>query len=150
MGNRSNKKRDSSSFDRKSNKRIEYSEDRGKNICFNFSYLDKTQGQTYKDWEQNELLALLMDKLEHLSKLNIMEAQGGILTIYKDIEFPPKSKFKFPKHLPENYKFPENVKWAKIDIQGKERVIGFLENNVFYIVFLDKNHEFYPSEKKNT
>ncbi len=35
-------------------------------------------------------------------------------------------------------------------IQNKECVIGHTLRNVFYVVFLDKEHGFYPSELKNT
>ncbi len=34
--------------------------------------------------------------------------------------------------------------------QGKECIIGHFEDNIFHIVFLDKNHEFWISKKKNT
>ncbi|MEK7432360.1 MAG: hypothetical protein AABZ74_04445 [Cyanobacteriota bacterium] len=84
----------------------------------------------------------MIDKFEHLSDKNIMEAQKGILTLYGN--FPEKSNFEYPKYI------SQNVNWASIGLKGKERVIGFVENNIFYIVFLDKEHEFWLTEKKNT
>lgn len=148
--NNKNKTRDDNSFKRKSETRKEFSEDRYKEICFNFQYLDKNQGQSYKEWEENKILALMLNKLEHLSKLNIMEAQKGILTIYKDVDFPPESNFTSPEHVTNNFKFPDDAKWSSIRVQGEERVIGFIKENIFYIVFLDKNHDFWISKKKHT
>jgi hypothetical protein len=34
--------------------------------------------------------------------------------------------------------------------KGKECVIGYFEDNIFQIVFLDKDHEFWKTKKKNT
>ena len=58
---------------------------------------------------------------------------------------PLKLSFYLPNHL------PEDTEWASIRIQGKERIIGFVEKGfIFQIVFLDKEHLFYPSNKKHT
>jgi hypothetical protein len=48
---------------------------------------------------------------------------------------------KEPKHVT-----PDN--WAVIHIKpnSKEVVAGFLENDVFYIVFLDKEHDFWDTD----
>jgi len=46
---------------------------------------------------------------------------------------------------------PEDTEWASIRIQGKERIIGFVEKGfIFQIVFLDKEHLYYPSNKKHS
>lgn len=67
-----------------------------------------------------------------------------IIKIY-GANIPPKSKFFLPNHL------PEDTEWASIRIQGKERIIGFVERGfIFQIVFLDKEHLFFPSKKKHT
>ena len=34
--------------------------------------------------------------------------------------------------------------------EQKGRVAGHIIENIFYVVFLDKNHRFYVTEKKNT
>ena len=143
MVSRLNKTRNDDSIKRKSANREAFSEDRYKEICFNFKYLDKNQGQTYENWEEEKLLALMLNRFTHLSSQNIMEAQKGILKIYGE-QFPDKSAFDYPDYI------PQNVKWGSIRIQGEERVIGFIKDNIFYVVFLDKNHKFWPSTKKNT
>ncbi|MDE0471615.1 MAG: hypothetical protein OXH57_06710, partial [Ekhidna sp.] len=62
-----------------------------------------------------------------------------------DSEIPKDSNFKHPKFL------DNDIEWASIRIQGKERIIGFLESDfIFNIVFFDMDHNFYPSKKKNT
>ena len=42
--------------------------------------------------------------------------------------------------------------WGVIKRIGgqKPRVAGFFENHIFHCVFLDIEHQFYPTKKKNT
>lgn len=55
--------------------------------------------------------------------------------------YKPLELRKEPKHVT-----PDN--WAVIHIKpkSKEVVAGFLENDVFYIVFLDKEHDFWDTD----
>jgi hypothetical protein len=112
-------------------------------IVFSLKDFDINQGQSFEDWEKNKILSNLMTRLREISSFSITEAQqNGILTIYRD--FPSKSDFRHPRHI------PQGVNWAVISIQGKERIAGYVEDNIFYIVFLDKDHKFWITEKKHT
>lgn len=75
--------------------------------------------------------------------------------IYSD--YPSDSLFKIPDALKS-----ADVKWVRLRLTGRRRVIGFMLNystpdmkasekgkNIFYIVFLDKKHEFAPSRKND-
>lgn len=55
------------------------------------------------------------------------------------MDFPPNSAFTPPKHI-------TGVTWAVIHItpKSKEVVVGFIEDDVFYVIFLDKEHKFWP------
>ncbi|WP_273087209.1 hypothetical protein [Capnocytophaga gingivalis] len=111
-------------------------------ISFSIQYLDNTQGQSLKEWEAEGLLADLMLKTQQISQHTVEESlRLEYIKQYTKVAFPPTSKFKEPKHIT-----PDN--WAVIHIKpnSKEVVAGFLENDVFYIVFLDKNHEFWDTD----
>jgi hypothetical protein len=143
--NNSFKARSKDSLQRKKGKRQDFSEKREKFIVFSFKDFDRNQGQSFKEWEEEELLALAVSKISQLSNLTMSQAiQQTILKVYTKVEFPPKSDFKHPKHV------KDGVKWASFHVQGKECIIGYVEENVFYIVFLDKDHKFWKTEKKNT
>jgi hypothetical protein len=89
----------------------------------------------------------MLEKFNEICKCNIVEAQQqNMIKIYDD--FPEKSEFKYPKTVIRD----ERIKWAVImNIKGqKPRVAGHIIDNVFYVVFLDKEHKFFPSELKNT
>lgn len=64
LNNNKDKTRDNDSFKRKVNTRQEFSEDRYKLLCFNFKYIDINQGQTFEEWEKENLLSNMMKKLQ--------------------------------------------------------------------------------------
>jgi hypothetical protein len=101
-------------------------------------------GQTYKTWQENELLAYMLEKFGYICNVNRIEAeQQKFIKVYGD--FPSNSAFQNP--------FADrDLDWAVImKISGqKGRIAGHIIGHIFYIVFLDAEHKFYPSEKKNT
>lgn len=114
-------------------------------LVYGFKNMDANQGQNFENWQEDEILSKMMDRFKQISSMTLNEAiEGQIIKIYGQ-EVPEKSNFKHPKHI------PDDIEWASIRIQGEERVIGFVEDGfIFQVVFLDKNHLFYPSKKKNT
>lgn len=103
----------------------------------------KGTGQTWEDWHTSGLIVSMLHKLKHLCTLTPAQAKKeGSLKIYG--AFPPCSKFKCPSHL------KEIDSWGTIRQMGnggKTRIAGFYDKNyVFRMVFLDKNHEFWPTD----
>ena len=132
--------------------------DTKKKLSFSFKYFDGSQkpGQDFKDWNNDEKTDLL-NKLKEYSKeskqhwLGERVGSGGltILAIYGT--FPRNSAFTHPRNV------PQTVKWARFRLKAKVRLIGFfideteaqekqLSTDIFYIVFLDKDHRFYLME----
>jgi hypothetical protein len=134
---------------------------------FNFSYFDESQaaGQKFSEWS-DEQLSKLLDKLKEYckqplkhwnnQKLGDGEHRHNVLEIYGN--FPSKSEFDIPKHV------PHQALWSRFRLESKVRLIGFVipeeyhkqphsktnelfDCNTFYVVFLDKNHKFYLTEK---
>lgn len=142
---------DEKSLERKHNTREEkkVKEDLPK-VVFSFKDFDVKQippGQSYSEWQKNELLAYMVEKFGEICKYSIAEAQQqGMIKIYGD--FPVSSGFKYPNTVVQE----KDIKWAVImKIKGQEpRVAGHIIGNVFYVVFLDAKHVFFPSKLKNT
>ena len=114
-------------------------------LVFGLKYIDRSQGEIFEDWEISVLLSKALNRISGLCNMTLKQAiYSQIIKMYgKGI--PPKSNFYLPNHL------PEDTEWASIRIQGQERIIGFIEKGfIFQIVFLDKEHLFYPSTKKHT
>lgn len=112
-------------------------------IVLSFKDFDRNQGQDFQEWEEEELLALAVSRLREVCQLTVKEAVAQRI-IKPYTSFPSNSKFKHPIHI-----LPD-VKWCSMHVQGKECVIGYFEDNIFQLVFLDKNHEFWITDKKNT
>ena len=114
------------------------------NLVFSFEYFDNDQippGQTFLDWENEGTLSAFLERLKHLSSMNRVTAQQGKrspLEIYG--EFPLNSDFRLPR-----FSIPEGSEWGTIRYIGGQlcRAAGFIIGNIFYVVFLDKNHKFY-------
>ncbi len=112
------------------------------NFRFSFQFLDRTQGQCFKDWEQNGDLLRMNETLMAYCMEPIRKMMGKNFKEYG--EFPKKSGFEPPVYI------EEDVDWAALHIMGKVVLGGFIYNNTFFIVFLDGEHQFWISEKKHT
>jgi hypothetical protein len=114
-------------------------------IVLSFRDFDRNQGQSFEQWEQEKILALAVNKLREVCNLTRVEATNQqIIKEYPKGVFPPNSDFVHPKHI------APDIAWSSMHVQGKECVIGYLDDNIFNIVFLDKDHRFWITEKKNT
>jgi len=114
-------------------------------IVLSFRDFDRNQGQSFQEWEEDKLLALTVSKLSEVCQLTVGQATAQqVIKPYTKTNFPPESGFEHPKHV-----LPD-VTWCSLHIQGKECVIGYFEENIFQVVFLDKDHEFWITQKKNT
>ena len=117
-------------------------------ISFSFRYFQDTDmppAQSLENWDQNNMLYDMLNSLKHMSQNNITELQlrDKKLTLYQS--FPQASVNDFS--LPANLSDAEN--WGCLrNIGGqKARIAGFLRDNVFYVVYLDKDHKFYKSKR---
>lgn len=112
-----------------------------------FKHLDTSQkyGSSFLDWQKSGLLAKMLEVLQGYccSPLHA-QLDGDKFTQYKN--FPPKEKtnFKYPAHV------PEDADWARIHINGIAVIAGHIVKDTFYVVFLDKTHKFWISNKRNT
>lgn len=118
---------------------------KSRKLVFGLAMRDNNQGQNYEEWEEYKLLSKTLSRMQGLCSMTANEAKQQQIIKEYGTEIPDGSAFERPKHI------PEDIVWASIRIQGKERVIGYLEENyIFQVVFLDQEHDFYPSKKKNT
>lgn len=125
-------------------------------LNFNFKYYayGENEGESFEEWEKEQILADLNNKLKIFSEKKKKELiSDGTLEIFRN--YPLDSNFSCPVALSGR-----SISWARLRITGKRRLIGFFINDidndadsktdVFFVVFLDKNHLFAPSIKKHT
>lgn len=131
---------------------------------FNFAFFKdgKKAGQSSEQWAKEGKPEVLFDRLVEFSKKSIRLWKNE-KNVYSDYgKFPSHSKFQRPAGI------PDDVSWGAFRISSKFRIAGFtispenhgkfqkdsddsvFDENVFYIVFLDMHHDFYPVPKKHT
>lgn len=136
------------------------SNDLAKRAKFNFSYFceQPQAGQNFNGWTNEELVGLCeklvnfsREPLGYWEKTRAGMGKGHVFEVYDS--FPRKSNFDEPPHV------PHQALWARFRIDRATRLVGFVlpsefdrkeqgcgylfDCNTFYIVFLDKNHDFY-------
>jgi hypothetical protein len=116
----------------------------GDRFVMSFEHLDKSQGATFREWDDAGILSRAMDTLEGYCHAPLRAQTDEKFTIYGD--FPPgnKTSFSHPVHV------PEDAEWARLHITGDQCIAGHVVQNTFYLVFLDTNHSFWFSELKHT
>jgi hypothetical protein len=112
-------------------------------FCVSLKHFDSSQGQKFKEWEEAGFLAKLLDRW-HAHSSRTLEACLLDKGFHRYGAFPAKSEFRCPNVVP-----PDAI-WASMHIQSKQCVAGHVIGNVFYVVFLDWDHKFWPVDKKNT
>ncbi len=131
---------------------------------FNFSYFDTNQSnfQSFSGWNEDQLIKLFgklrdfsKESLEHWEKEEVGTGKfrGKVAVEYKEI--PEHSNARHPLHV------PKEASWYRFRLGGSARLIGFVlpdkfdgklhnstqkvfDCNIFYVVFLDRDHLFYP------
>lgn len=114
---------------------------RKRSLTFNWTKLDINQGQSIEVWEKEGLLAHFCNRMRQIGQYPGDEALAQqYVKQYTKVGFPPNSRFREPRHVSPTY-------WAVIHIKpsSKEVVAGYIEEDIFYIVFLDKDHQFWPT-----
>ena len=126
------------------NRKTTIADEKNDSLLLSLKHLDPSQGQTFEEWQMDMILSDALRTMQNYSN-------GPVATLFnnkfKQYEgFPPSDKtdFTYPRHV------PEDAIWASMHVTGKTCLIGHMVKNVFYLVFLDKEHRFWISELRNT
>lgn len=106
---------------------------------------DNDPAQSLKTWEEEGMLLSMLSTFQHVTSNDIKQLQSKDkkLCLYGGFPDSTVNEFSLPSSL------DKNLNWGVLrNIGGqKPRIVGFLQDNVFYIVYLDKDHKFYKSSK---
>jgi hypothetical protein len=107
-------------------------------LVFNFKFFDPSQGQGFDEWAKEGLLAQTLEMFKEYSRQLVPACFSARFKCYDAM--PRDSEFRHPRHV------PEDATWASMHLQGLPCIIGHMYRNVFYVVFLDRHHKFWPSD----
>lgn len=114
------------------------------NFKLSFQDLDTTQkfGSGFLDWQNAGLLSHAMETLRGFccSPLR-QQIDGDKFAIYDSFSPEERTMYDYPKNV------PEDAHWARIHVNGPAVMVGHIVNDTFYVVFLDKTHKFWLTEK---
>jgi len=124
------------------------------NIAFNFQFLTSgpDYGQSFSEWQRDQIILDLNEKLKIFSGKTKKDLITDKTLVIYDC-FPANSRFKYPATLPRD---SNKLSWARLRLTGRRRIVGFFspgierESDIFYVVFLDRDHDFYPVEMEHT
>lgn len=128
-------------------KKASISTPKNQNFVVSFEDFDSSQrsGSSFRDWQNDGLLSTMLEVLKgYCCSPLLSNLDGTKFTIYGDFPPPAKTKFKYPTHV------SPDAEWGRIHINNTTIIAGHVIHNTFYVVFLDKYHHFYISEKKHT
>lgn len=134
----------------KETREVKTSNNRDNYLSISFRYFqnhDKLPAQSLENWHEDGRLLDMLNSLVHICQNNITDLQSSKkISLYGSFPDKKVNAFSLPT-LPEKLSKSEN--WGTIRNVGGQlpRIAGFMRDNVFYIVYLDKNHQFYQSEK---
>lgn len=91
-------------------------------------------------WQRTELerLRKLIDKIQGLTATKVRLDHGLEHKLHKAA---PKRGFTRPSGL------SKDIPMCELRVTSKARVHGALHNDIFYLVWLDRNHDVFPSGK---
>jgi len=107
-------------------------------ILFSFRHLDQTQAHTMQEWHDLGLLPQMFETFRNYSTQKMASAFSKRFKCYGGM--PDQCEYGHPRFV------PEDAKWTTMHLQGKPCVIGHIVRNIFYVVFLDGDHRFYPTD----
>lgn len=114
------------------------------NFKVSFQYLDSSQkyGSGFKDWQSHGLLSKALEVLQGYCCRPLLEqVDGDKFAIYGDFPIKTHTMFQRPVNL------NEDANWARIHVTGITILAGHIIEDTFYIVFLDKGHKFYLTQR---
>jgi hypothetical protein len=111
-----------------------------------FKDTDVDPAQSINTWKNESRILDMLLALKDISSNNATIVQTTRLTLYGEYPSKDKNEFSLPDDL------PSDIKWGTIQNIGgqKARIAGFLKDNIFYLVYLDKNHRFWITKPKNS
>lgn len=115
---------------------------RDSTVHIGLKYYDANH-ECFSKWEKPELkeLSKFVKKLSNYTWNQVMQQAGSKngfnYTLHKDIKKLPKE----PKALG----LSEDTTFFELRVDGDKRVHGFRSKSIFFLIWLDRNHQIYPS-----
>lgn len=112
------------------------------NISFEDFCCVQKYASSFHDWQKVGLLSNALDTLSGYCKSPVIYDDTGKFTLYNDFPKQTYTLFEYPQHV------TPDASWARIHVNGPAVIVGHIVRNTFYVVFLDKTHKFWLTERE--
>ncbi|MFD0405567.1 hypothetical protein [Kitasatospora sp. NPDC127116] len=117
-------------------------------ICWRFTHVDHDGPWGLAKLSPAEM-EYLLKKLADVEKQTVREIFNQSADLGKHYETHDLPSKAAQERLVE-LQLSDMTRISRLRFKGKERLFGFLVDNVFHVVWWDPEHEIWPSQKRNT
>ncbi|WP_155988904.1 hypothetical protein [Nocardiopsis sp. CNT312] len=117
-------------------------------MCWRFEHVDHEGPWGFARVSGQDLCDLLrkLRDFERMSVRELFHQSGGLAKSY-DVEGLPN---KHARERLEHLRLADQTRISRLRMSGPGRLYGFVDANVFHVVFWDPEHRIWPSRKKHT
>ncbi|WP_444962762.1 hypothetical protein [Nocardiopsis sp. M1B1] len=117
-------------------------------MCWRFEHVDHEGPWGFSEVAGEDLCDLLRKlwDFERMSVRELFHQSGGLAKSY-DLEGLPNKQ---AKERLEHLRLADQTRISRLRMNGPGRLYGFVDENVFHVVFWDPEHAIWPSAKKHT
>lgn len=116
-------------------------------LCWRFTHVDH-DGRWGFDQMEPAVLCEVLQKLAHCESMTVDELRKSS-RLFKDYSLPGGLCKDALDRLTEMRR-DDMTSIQRLEFTGLQRLYGFLDGNVFHVVWWDPRHEVYPSKLKHT
>jgi hypothetical protein len=116
-------------------------------LCWRFTHVDH-DGRWGFDQMEPAVLCEILRKLAHCESMTVAELRKSG-RLFKDYDLPGGLCKDALERLTVMGR-DDMTKIQRLEFTGLQRLYGFLDGNVFHVVWWDPQHEVYPSKLRNT
>jgi hypothetical protein len=119
----------------------------GDRLCWRFTHVDHDSRWGF-DGMEPAVLCEVLRKLADCESMTVAELRNS-WRLFKDYDLPG-GLCKDALDRLTTMRRDDMTKIQRLEFTGLQRLYGFLEGNIFHVVWWDPQHEVYPSKLKNT
>lgn len=116
-------------------------------VCWRFTYVDH-DGAWGFDRMAPAMLCEMLRKLAYYESMTLNELRIT-RRLFKEYDLPGGLSKQALARLAD-LGYDDMTKIQRLEFTGKQRLYGFLDGNVFHVLWWDPEHEVYPSKLRNT
>ncbi len=115
-------------------------------VCWRFTHADR-ESQWGLQHLTTDMWHAILERLTHFETMTVQELRES--SVYTEYDLPSRMTPASLRRL-EEMNLGDMTKIGRFRVWKQPRLYGFMEGNVFHVLWWDPQHEIYPWEPRNT